>query len=308
MPEGAKKLAIEAFTHLANAEASIHGKTFDSVHFHEVGAIDAIADICTACSAFYELNIDTSISSPVAVGSGTMKMAHGILPIPAPATSLLLQDIPILTGPAKFELTTPTGAALIKTFCSDFSGEFTGSIKKIAYGAGKKTFSSHANVLKVMLMENNESPQSDLVTVLTSNIDDMNPEILAHVFEKIMHEGALDICLTPIQMKKSRAATQIQVICKSPDSEKFAKIILQETSSFGLRIREEKRIVLERKFEKISSPWGELKIKLGLLEGKVIKASVEFEDMKAISDEYKIAIIDVDRKCQSLCQSYLENL
>ena len=308
MPEGAKQLAVEAFSHLAEAEANIHGKTFDSVHFHEVGAIDAIADICVASAAFYELKIDSVISSPVAVGSGTRKMAHGILPIPAPATSLLLKGIPIFAGPAKFELTTPTGAALIKTFCSNFTSDFDGEIKDISYGAGKKTFASHANVLKVMLLENESNTQSDKVSVLTTNIDDMSPEVLAYFFETAINQGALDVCFIPIQMKKMRPATQVQVICKTEDQNKFSDLILKETSSFGLRIRQEQRLILERQFVCIESPWGELNIKLGLHKGKTIKASVEFEDMKAISLQHDLALIDVDRKCQALCQAYLNQL
>ncbi len=159
-----------------------------------------------------------------------------------------------------------------------------------------------------MLLENDNKQASDLVTVLTSNIDDMSPEILAQVFDKIMQEGALDACLVPIQMKKSRAASQIQVICQVSDTNKFADIILRETTSFGLRIREEKRLILERRVETIESPWGELNIKLGIHKGKVIKASAEFEDMKAIALQQEIALIDVHRKCEALCQNYLDSL
>ena len=243
---------------------------------------------------------------PIATGYGTVKTAHGILAIPAPATALLLKGLPLTRGPAKKELTTPTGAALLKAFCHDFDCDFSGTLSATSYGAGKMDFPSHPNVIKVSLFETASNSDSDeTISVLTCTIDDMSSEILAHTFTQLFDEGALDAVIHPCQMKKNRPAQRLEVLCQPKDQTRLAQFILKETSSFGLRIRSEKRLILEREIKTLETPYGPVHFKFGYLHGELIKVTPEYEDAVSIARDQGRSLTKVFAKLHAIADSLL---
>ncbi|MCM8538428.1 MAG: nickel pincer cofactor biosynthesis protein LarC [Lentisphaeraceae bacterium] len=303
LPTPVKDLSRKIFIELGKAEASIHGMTLENVHFHEVGAADAIYDICGASLAFHMLNIEKFVCRPLAVGGGVVNTAHGFLPVPAPATARLLEGIPTKVGPAEKELTTPTGAAIIKALATSFENGADGSIVATGYGAGTLSFPTHANVLKATLLENNSESSSSLETdevkLIQCNIDDMPGEILSALIPNLLKQGALDVTCTPCMMKKNRQAFTLEVICHESELKTLAKILLCETSTFGVRYQTWNRFKLDRKFEKVMTEHGEVSVKIGLMDGEIIKISPEFDSCLALSELENVPVTQIYSAAQA---------
>ena len=275
----AKLTASSVFQRLGEAEAQVHGVSLQKVHFHEVGAADSIADIVGASIALDLLHIDEVHVSPVNVGSGTVNTEHGVLPVPAPATANLLQGKPIYARGPEMELTTPTGAALAVALGQSFGSLPAMRISSIGHGAGDRDFPMQANVLRVLIGESSSAPEATLVSILEANIDDSSPQVLGYALDRLMEAGALDVTLSPVQMKKNRPGSLLRVIAKPEDQERLAQIIFQETSTLGLRIHAAERRVEERRFLEVETPWGKVR---GKVSGKGV-FSPEYEDCRAIA-------------------------
>jgi len=257
-----KRDATAVFHRLGEAEASVHGTSIDKVHFHEVGAIDSICDIIGACFAIDALGIEEIHCSPVNVGSGTVKAAHGVMPVPAPATAALLEGIPIYSRGPEVELTTPTGAALLRALASSFGALPPMRVLANGYGAGDRDFPEHANVLRVLIGETTNAPEATTVSVIEANIDDSTPEVLGYSIERLLEAGALDVTLTPLVMKKNRPGTLLRVIAKPEDRETLAELVMAETSTLGLRLYSAERRVQKREIVIVQTPHGEVRVKV----------------------------------------------
>ena len=294
-----KKNSIEIFKRIAIVEAQIHNTTIQKIHFHEIGAIDSIVDIVGGVWAIESLNLDTIKSSPLNVGEGFVDCAHGRLPVPAPATLKLLKGIPVFSNGVKAELTTPTGAAMIGFYAEKFESIPTMTITSEGYGAGSRVIPKLPNLLRVLVGNITVGEINDLVMIET-NIDDMNPEIFETVMESLFSAGALDVYFSAIIMKKNRPATKISVLAECGSREKLSKILLTETSSFGVRFYSVDRLILDREIKKLKTPYGLIKIKLGKLDGKIVQASPEFEDCKKLSRAKKLPAKKIYDEVQAL--------
>ncbi|HLH43567.1 MAG TPA: nickel pincer cofactor biosynthesis protein LarC [Bryobacteraceae bacterium] len=275
----AKEKAAAIFERLGQAEAQVHGSPIQRVHFHEVGAADSLADIVGACIALDLLDIDEVHVSAINVGSGTAQTEHGVLPVPAPATAVLLAGKPVYARGPEIELTTPTGAAIAATLGVSFGPLPAMRISAIGYGAGDRDFPQQANVLRATIGEKIAAAEATLVSVIEANIDDSSPQVLGYALERLMEEGALDVSLSPIQMKKNRPGTLLRVIARQEDQERLAQIIFAETSTLGLRVYSAERRVQERSVIEVETPWGAAR-------GKVSGAGAflpEYEDCRAIA-------------------------
>jgi uncharacterized protein (TIGR00299 family) protein len=261
LSELAQKNSVAVFHRLGEAEAKLHKTALERVHFHEVGAVDSICDIVGACVALDALEIDEIRSSPINVGSGTVKTEHGTLPVPAPATAELLRNRPIYSAGPEAELTTPTGAALVTTLASDFGSLPAVRILSQGFGAGDKDFPTQANVLRVLIGERTHASESTSVSILEANIDDSTPQILGYAMERLLEAGALDVTFTPIFMKKNRPATMISVLAAPELTEQLASILFAETTTLGLRMVQAERRVLARKTAEVETSYGKICIK-----------------------------------------------
>jgi len=303
--EKAKNLAIEVFHNLAIAEAAVHGKEIAQVHFHEVGAIDAIVDITSASILVSELNPGTIISAPISVGQGTIKCAHGILPVPCPATVEIIKGYPVNYTAVNSELTTPTGAAILTTITNKWNTPHSGTLIKSGYGAGTKDIEDIANILRVSLLKTEQFNSNEEITVIECNVDDYPGEHLSFLGPKLLADGALDFAVIPITMKKGRQGMLIQVLCPIDIVKKITKILLTETTTLGIRYRNEKRIILDRKFELIDTPLGKIKVKLAILNGKILKAKPEQAEIENISKSSGITYYETDRLLNYCIQQWI---
>src|ERR1051326_1747812 len=255
--QSAKDRAIKIFEALAAAEARVHNIDVETVHFHEVGAIDAIVDIVCASVGAEALGVDEWICSPLNVGGGTVSCAHGTFPIPAPATLELLKNVPVYSGEIQKELVTPTGAAIVSVLASRFEKFPVMKAEKIAYGAGTRNFKNFPNVLRLTVGETVAQQESafpvEEISVLEANIDDMTPQVFAYAMERVLQEGALDAFGTPVQMKKNRPGMLLTVLCRPGESERLTKTILAETTTLGVRMRRETRAALTRRHVSVST-------------------------------------------------------
>ncbi len=290
-----KKTALQIFQVLGEAEARIHNKDIEEIHFHEVGAVDAIVDIVCAAVAAEALGVDEWHCSPLNVGSGTVECAHGTLPVPAPATLELLKNAPVYSGDIKKELVTPTGAAIVRTLVKKFGGIPALRVEHTGYGAGERDFTSAANVLRITIGEaarvaSAHGPASDEVVVLEANVDDMTPEVFGYVIDRLLEAGALDAFCTPAQMKKNRPGMLLTALVRPADADRLSEVIFAETTTIGLRMRTETRKTLERRFVTVATEWGEVKIKIAEMNGKTINAAPEFDDCRKIAVEHKVAL------------------
>lgn len=305
----AKSTAICIFETLGVAEAEIHNCPIEQVHFHEVGAVDAMVDIICAAVGADALNIDEWVCSPLNVGSGTVKCAHGTLPVPAPATLKLLKDAPIYSSGPQVELVTPTGAAIVKTLATRFSSFPVMKVAMSGYGAGSRNFPDHPNVLRITVGEaiqenaisrvelastaqplRGSDAASDTITVLEANLDDLSPQILAYAMDRLLAEGALDVFSVAVQMKKNRAGAQLTVLAKPKDADRLAKLMFAETSTLGIRRRDERRLILPRRWETVETEWGPVRVKVANMNGTVSNYAPEFEDCRRIASEHKVPL------------------
>jgi pyridinium-3,5-bisthiocarboxylic acid mononucleotide nickel chelatase len=307
--QSAKERAIKIFEALGAAEAKVHNTDIEKIHFHEVGAIDAIVDIVCASVGAEALGVDEWICSPLNVGGGTVVCAHGAFPIPAPATLELLKNAPVYSGEIQKELVTPTGAAIVSVLASRFSQFPTMKTEKIGYGAGTRNFKNSPNVLRLTVGETtaaqHESPfPVEEITVLEANVDDMTPQVFGYVLEQALQNGALDAFGTPVQMKKSRPGMLLTVLCRTEDSQRLTKFILAETTTLGVRMRRENRAALTRRHVSVSTKWGNVRMKLANLNGSISNYAPEYEDCREIAKEKKVPLKTV---MQEAIKVYLEN-
>jgi len=294
MAAGAKANAAAVFQRLGEAEESVHGVPLEKVHFHEVGAVDSIADIVGACVALNLLGVERVHVSAINVGSGTVKTEHGILPVPAPATALLLAGKPIYARGPAMELTTPTGAAIAVALGRSFGPLPPMRISAIGHGAGDRDFPQHANVLRVLIGETSTAAEATLVSVIEANIDDSSPQVLGYALERLIEAGALDASLSPLQMKKNRPGSLLRVIAKPEDQERLAQIIFAETSTLGLRIHSAERRVEEREIISVETAFGAVRMKVSAGGA----ATPEYDDCRAIAKERGVPLPQVLRAAQ----------
>jgi uncharacterized protein (TIGR00299 family) protein len=288
-----KDRAAAIFKKLGEAEAGIHDVPLEKIHFHEVGAIDAIVDIVGACIGFAALGIESFACSALNVGGGTAKMAHGVLPVPAPATARLLLGKPTYSNGVQKELVTPTGAAIVATLCSSFGPQPQMTVSAIGYGAGTADLEAQPNVLRLMVGEASEkrvAAESETIRVLEANLDDMNPQIYGYFLEKALAAGALDVFATPVQMKKNRPGMLITVLCKPEDEPKFHEMLFAETTTLGVRAYIAERRVLARQWETVHTAFGDVRIKVARLNGHIRQASPEFEDCRKLAEAKNVPL------------------
>ncbi len=305
--ESAKKTAIAIFEVLGRTEAKIHNTSIESVHFHEVGAVDAMVDIVCAAVGAEALGVDEIICSPLNVGGGTVRCAHGTFPIPAPATVELLKGAPVYSSGLQAELVTPTGAAIVKTLASRFAGFPEMKIEKWGYGAGSRDFPGHPNVVRLTIGEAASSTlaaktASEMITVLEANLDDLNPQVFGYVMDRLFEEGALDAFAMPVQMKKNRPGTLLTVLCKPEDASRLTQLIFSETTTLGVRRRDEMRQTLARRWENVRTQWGEVRIKIASMNGTVTNYAPEYEDCRRIAAEHHVPLKSV---MQEASRAYL---
>lgn len=279
LPAQVQKDSVRVFEALGAAEAQVHGTSIEKVHFHEVGAIDSICDIVGACFAFHQLGVESIFCSAINTGSGTVEADHGLMPVPAPATALLLEGKPVYArGPAT-ELTTPTGAAIVAALGCGFGPMPAMTIERSGFGAGTKEFAGMANVVRVLIGESSSASESTLVSVLEANIDDSTPQVLGYAMERLFAAGALDVTLQPVYMKKQRPGTLVQVIAAPERQEELAALILTETSTLGLRITRAERRVEARHHVDVETGFGSVRVKVAAGGG----ASPEYEDCRTLA-------------------------
>jgi uncharacterized protein (TIGR00299 family) protein len=291
----AKTTAIAIFEALGVAEAKIHNTQVDSIHFHEVGAVDAMVDIVCAAVGAEALDVDEIICSPLNLGGGTVQCAHGTFPVPAPATVELLKDAPVYSSGLQAELVTPTGAAIVKVLASRFAAFPEMKIGKSGYGAGKRDFPGHPNVIRLTVGESASTAlagntASETITVLEANLDDLNPQVFGYVMDRLLEEGALDAFGMPVQMKKNRPGMLLTALCKAEDASKLTQLIFTETTTLGVRRRDEARLTLGRRWEKIRTVWGEVRIKIASMNGTVTNYAPEYEDCRRIAAEHHVPL------------------
>jgi uncharacterized protein (TIGR00299 family) protein len=289
LSEEVKKTSIDIFEKVAIAEAKIHNKTIDTVHFHEVGAVDSIVDIVGAAICYHYLKPDKVLCSTIELGGGFVKCAHGTFPVPAPATAEILKDIPVKIGTVQVETTTPTGAAILAALVDTFTDSSNLKIEKTSYGLGHRNMDI-PNVLRVHLAEMVDSSTTEKAFILECNIDDMAPEHYDFLIEKLLDEGAQDVFLTPIVMKKSRPATKLSVLCSINDKAKFENILFLESTTLGIRCYEVSKTILERKTETVETHFGKIDVKIAFLNGEEIKFKPEYEQCKEAAKKFNVPL------------------
>ncbi len=305
LPKAVIEDSVEVFLRIGKAEAKVHRTKIDKVHFHEVGAVDSIVDIVGGVLGMRELGVERILSSPLNTGEGTVQCEHGILPVPAPATLELLKGIPCYSNGIPYELTTPTGAAMIGFWAEAFQSLPLMKIQKSGYGAGSHVIKEHANLLRIIIGEAAGESGGKVVLVET-NIDDMNPEFYDHVMDSLYAAGALDVYLTSIQMKKNRPAVKISVLVVPAKQEAVSRILLTETSTFGIRTCEMDRIILDRQHMDVQTPYGKVAVKVGSLAGAMVHVSPEYEICKQIARKKKIPIKKVYDTVARLAENQLK--
>jgi len=320
--ESARGTALAIFQKLGEAEAKIHNAPIEKIHFHEVGAVDALVDITCAAVGAEAPGVDEIICSPLNVGGGTVTCAHGTFPVPAPATVELLKGVPVYSTGLQAELVTPTGAAIAVALAKRFSSFSEMKIEKTGYGAGTRDFSGHANVLRITIGEVTSrrnagggpirlrsgqvratQASQETIAVLEANLDDLNPQVFGYVMDRLLEAGALDVFATPVQMKKNRPGALLTILAKPEDADKLTQIVFAETTTLGLRSREEKRQVLARKWMSVSTRFGDVRIKIASLNGTVSSYAPEYDDCRRIAAEHRVPLKMV---MQEAVQCYLQ--
>lgn len=290
LPEQVKDGAKETFRRLAECEAEVHGSTIEKVHFHEVGAVDAIVDIVGAHFCLHELGIERVEASPLNIGGGTTTAAHGVLPVPAPAAALLLRDVPTY-GEADIELVTPTGAALLTQFAARFGRQPKMMVDTIGYGAGSRDLNDRANVLRALIGESKAvTPNTETIVVMEANIDDMAGELFPPLLVELLAAGARDAFLTPIIGKKGRPAQLLTVLCDEGQERKIADVLFNGSKTLGVRMRKEERVCLARQWKYVLTDWGRVSIKVGTMNGEIRNVAPEFEDCKKLADDQGVPV------------------
>ncbi len=283
---GVKRLGTDIFRIIAEAEGKVHGISADDVHFHEIGAMDSIIDIVGAAVALEAIGPDRVVCSPLPLGSGWTNTMHGRLPVPAPATLEILRGAPVAPSPVEFELTTPTGAAIMKAAAS-FGPMPSMTVEKVGYGAGKKDLKERANIVRAVLGSTRDlgGPEAERLYVLETNIDDMSPQLSGYLIERLFASGALDAFHTAVQMKKSRPGVLLTVLAREEDRVRLMETIFRESTSIGVRAWPVERRCLERKSIKVKTPYGSVSVKAAYLSGKAVNAQPEYEDCRLLAEK-----------------------
>jgi uncharacterized protein (TIGR00299 family) protein len=288
-----KDLARRIFTRLGEAEAHVHGTTLRKVHFHEVGAVDSIADIVGSAIGWDLLGVDRIVCSPIPTGNGFVTIAHGRVSLPAPATAELLKGIPLAASEVAAELTTPTGAAIVATLVDQFGPLPPMRIATIGCGAGDRDLEQQPNLLRLLVGEADDHVSSDQVWVLETNLDDVSGEVVAHCSSRLMDAGALDVYTTPIQMKKNRPAVKLSLLAAGPDVERLEAIVFRETGTLGVRRWLASRHKLERQAVEVATAWGPVLGKLSRLADGSTRFAPEYEACRQVADQHKVPLRDV---------------
>ena len=279
--DAVKQGAVAIFTRLAEAEARVHNEPIEHVHFHEVGAIDAIVDVVGAAICFDALQIDRFISSPIHVGSGMVKMAHGQFPVPPPAVTELLKGVPFYASEVKGELLTPTGAAIITTVCSEYGPVPRITTETTGYGAGTREYQGFPNVLRVLIGQTEDAGATDeRLWMIETNLDDASPQLIGHVMDRVLESGALDCFFTAVQMKKNRPGVLLSVLSAQSEKEAVMKLLFTETTTLGIRSYEVTRRALKRSLVRVETPYGPIDVKVAHLDGRVVNEMPEFEQCR----------------------------
>ena len=304
LSENVKTMSLKIFDLIAVAEGKVHNISKESVHFHEVGALDSIADIVGAAICLDYLKVDKVISSPIQLGGGMVKCAHGIMPVPAPATTEIVRNVPVRTGLVQHEATTPTGAAILVATVDEFTDQIDFKIQKTGYGIGQRDVSEVPNVLRVFLSENDKTDEStthEEAWMVECNIDDMNPEWYDHLFWKLFEAGASDVFLTPIIMKKSRPANTLSVLCNSNIKPKIKAIIFKNSTTIGLREYSVTKTVLEREERVIETELGMVKVKYSYYQGKEIRLKPESDELARLATNHGLSLNEVEKIINKNC-------
>jgi uncharacterized protein (TIGR00299 family) protein len=298
----AKRIATAAFRRLAEAEAKVHGIAVEKVHFHEVGAVDAIVDLCGAAHLIDQMGLTSFSVSPVNVGSGTVKCDHGIMPVPAPATAELLRGLPTYSDGPAVELTTPTGAAFLCALEATFGAQPVMSVTAIGNGAGDMDFPDRANFVRVCVGEigNIALPvECESLLLLTAEIDDMSPELLAPIIARAMDAGALDATLEPVQMKKGRLGHRVTTLVEPERRDAVVERIFRETTTLGIKIIPVERLALRRRMDEIETPWGIVRVKIAQWGDEPLRAVPEYEDCRLVAAEAEVTLAEVHAAAQA---------
>ena len=299
LDSGIRDTAKNVFDRLAEAEAKVHNTTKANVHLHEVSGIDSIVDIVGSVIGLAHLEVDAVYASPLSLGRGFVRCAHGLMPVPVPGTMELLQGVPIQQTDIPKELVTPTGAALITTLSQEFGVMPHMRLDRVGYGAGTRDLEQRPNLLRLCLGEKisdinshktHHHAETDSVDIIETNVDDMSPEITGYVTTQLFEKGALDVFLTPTFMKKGRPATQITVLCPTSCRDALIELLLTETTTFGVRLSSADRVKLRRDFIQVETQWGSIQAKRGYLNGTLIKTVPEYEDCKRLAEENNIPL------------------
>jgi uncharacterized protein (TIGR00299 family) protein len=292
---GVKQRAIAVFTRLAEAEAHVHNEPIERVHFHEVGALDAIVDVVGAAICFELLNIERFVCSPLHVGSGTVDMSHGRFPVPPPAVAELLKGVPYYSTDIKGELVTPTGAAIITTVCSEYGPMPLMKAEQTGYGAGAREYENFPNALRMIVGET-ASPRNseEQLLMIETNIDDASPQIIGHVMDRAFALGARDCYFTPVQMKKNRPGVLLSVLCDRELKEALMEMLFNETTTLGVRSYEVARRALERRMVTVQTAYGPIDVKVGNLNGRVVNVMPEFEQCRDAASRSGVALKEVE--------------
>lgn len=300
LSDAVKEKALQIFGRIAEVEGRLHNQPASEVHFHEVGAVDAILDIVGACVGLELLEISELTCSPLNVGSGRVEAAHGSLPVPAPATAELLKDIPIYSSGVEGELVTPTGAAIVATLAAGFGPMPALKVERIGYGAGAKDFPTHPNIARLFVGQRVEIEEArpgaagdEVVSVIEANLDDMSPQLYGYFVEQALAAGALDVTCSSIQMKKNRPGLQVTILCSPETSDALARLLFEQTTTIGLRIYEARRKVLEREWVEVETPFGMVRVKVAMLDGKVMNAAPEYDDCRRLAAEQSVPLKEV---------------
>jgi len=297
--EDIKEKAKEVFMKIAVAEAKIHNMPLDKVHFHEIGAVDTIVDVVAALTGFRKLGIEKVFCSGLNVGSGFVTFSHGKFPVPAPATAEILKDVPVYSTDSKGELVTPTGAAIITALADGFGDMPLVKVESIGYGAGSKDF-EHPNVLRVYLGQMVDKPSENVIDVIETNIDDMNPQWYDHIIDRLYVEGALEVFMTNIQMKKNRPGIKLTILADPVNKDQLLKIVFRETTSIGVRMRRESREILERESRTLDTPYGKVNAKITIYEGETVNQKVEYDDLRRLAAENNLPVKKISSEIDDL--------
>jgi uncharacterized protein (TIGR00299 family) protein len=293
LSERARETARHVFQRLAEAEAKVHGTSVEKVHFHEVGAVDSIADIVGNAIALDLLGIDRVVCSPIPTGRGTVRIAHGRVTVPAPATAELLCDVPLAESPVDGELTTPTGAAIATTVAQYFGNIPAMTIDAIGYGAGKRDYEHHANLLRVLIGTGQQEESGERVWVVETNLDDITGELIGHCATLLGEAGALDVYTTPIQMKKNRPGVILSVLCREQDVASLEGILFRETTTLGVRRWPVARRTLNRRAHTVQTPWGSIEGKLAWSDELPVRFSPEYESCRRVAAQHDVPLSEV---------------